>query len=385
MLEALTRVVDELVEFDASLMCDAEIRESFLALRREIDRQEAVAARLLVGVARRGIPAGDGAASTPAWVQFETGQRFTDAKASLSAGRACEVLPVTAKAWAQGEISASAARTICRGVRAGHEAVYTDIEATLVGFAEVRDLASVDGLIRHYQTRADALDGTEPSDANGLYLSRVGNRWKSNGDFDELAGMIHDEALRAAMDPPADNDTRGPAKKRADASTRIYRFFLNHADLPVEGGERPHINITVGWETIRDGATAMLTARPDDTVLSPTDIHQLLCDAQVARIVLGPGSIPLDSGRATYTPSKALRRAVVARDRHCRFPGCHRKPRWCEVHHVNPFPDGETVLKNVALFCDYHHHRLHKPGWSATFDGHTLTITKPNGNPIQRT
>jgi hypothetical protein len=382
MLEALTRVVDELVDVDVSMLCDSEIREAYVASRRNADRQACFEARLLAAAHLRGIPAGDGASSTPVWAQWQTGQRVSEARASLEAGTTCESLPLTAKAWAQGEISASAARTICHGMRDGHEDVYAAIEESLVGCAARRDLRGLDAMIRHYQTRADALDGSEPSDLNGLHLSRVGNRWTSNGDFDDLAGMIHDEALRAATDPPSEDDTRSPAKRRADASTRIHRFFLDHADLPVEAGERPHVSLVFGWETVRDGATALLATRPSDTALSPTDISRVLCDASVSRIVLGPESIPLDVGRATYRPSKPLRRAVAIRDQHCRFPGCDRRPGWCEAHHVVPWPDGETTLDNLVLLCDFHHHVVHRPGWHTTFDGITFRVTNPRGELV---
>jgi hypothetical protein len=227
------------------------------------------------------------------------------------------------------------------------------------------------------------LDGRKPSELNGVHLSQVGNRYALSGDLDELAGMTVDEALLAATDPPADDDTRGPAKKRADALTRVCRFFLDHADLPVEGGERPHLSIIFGWETIRDGAEALFAARAGDTTLSPSDISRLLCDARVSRIVLGPDSVPLDSGRMVYRPSKALRRAVVVRDRHCRHPGCPRRARWSEVHHVDPFPGGETILENLVLLCDFHHDLIHKPGWSATFDGHGYQVTTPDGRRLQ--
>ena len=92
--------------------------------RRDLDRLEAVAARLLVGVHERLVPFGAGASSTPAWAQWKAGQRFQDVKASLDAGFACEQLPLTAKAWAQGEISSSAARSITHGMRDGHEDLY---------------------------------------------------------------------------------------------------------------------------------------------------------------------------------------------------------------------------------------------------------------------
>jgi hypothetical protein len=372
MLGVLAQAVDELVGIDVSTMCDSEIRETLIAARREIDRQEAFVATLMVAVHRRGIPAGDGASSTPAWVQWQTGQRFSDARASLDAGRACESLPITAKAWVQGEISASAARTICRGVRDGHEDVYAAIEDDLVDCAAERDLRGLDVWIRHYQTRCDALDGTEPAEKNGLYLSRVGNRTALGADLDALAGATVAEAIDAATDRPTEGDDRSPARRRADALTRVCRFFLDHADLPVEGGERPHLAFVVKCDT--------RTGQPEtagDTALSPAQINRLLCDAKVSRIVLGPDGTPVDVGSATYRPSRAVRRAVIFRDGHCRYPGCDRRPSWCEVHHVIAFPDGPTVLVNLLLLCDFHHDVLHKPGWRATFDGTTFTVINP--------
>src|SRR5450432_3931448 len=104
MSAALT--TDELEALDPSLLCDSEIRETFVEVRRENDRREAVAARLLVALHRRGVPKGEGASSTPMWVQFQTGQRVRDARVSLATGKACDSLPLVAKSCAQGEISA---------------------------------------------------------------------------------------------------------------------------------------------------------------------------------------------------------------------------------------------------------------------------------------
>jgi hypothetical protein len=375
------RTIDELAGLDVGSLCDSELRELFIAQRHEIDRREAFAARLLAVLHGRRLPSGDGASSTPAWVQSQTGQRYADAKVSLEAGLACESLPLTAKAWAQGEISTSAARTICRGQREGHEAVFASMEETLVDYGAGHDFRGLDAMIRHYQTRADALDDVEPADRNHVHLAHSGNRWVLDGDLDELAGATVDAAIRAATDRPGADDDRSAAKRRADALTRICRFFLDHADLPVEGGEVPHVSVVVNWESIRGG----LPSTEADVALTPSDVRRLLCEADVSRIVVGPDRVPLDVGRATRNPSKALRRAVVVRDRGCRFPGCDRRPGWCETHHVVPWlRGGETKLDNLVLLCDFHHHTIHKPGWNATFDGHTFTVVKPDGDVVAR-
>src|SRR3954471_10816564 len=141
----------DLEPIDTSLLCDAALADWFIELRAEIDRQEAVAARLLAAVQGRGIPLADGASSTAAWAQWKAGQRWQDAKASLDAGLVCDQLPLTAKAWAQGEISASAAKSICRGLRAGHEDIYAGLEEALVRFAASRNYRELDNLIGHYR------------------------------------------------------------------------------------------------------------------------------------------------------------------------------------------------------------------------------------------
>src|ERR1019366_6978264 len=45
-------------------------------------------------------------------------------------------------------------------------------------------------------------------------------------------------------------------------------------------------------------------------------------------------SLPLDVGAATSTVPPHLRRAVIARDRHCAHPGCRQRPAACQVHHI---------------------------------------------------
>ena len=59
----------------------------------------------------------------------------------------------------------------------------------------------------------------------------------------------------------------------------------------------------------------------------------------------------------------ALRRALEARDRGCRFPGCSHD-RWLDAHHVVHWADGgETSLGNTLLLCSRHHRLLHEGGF----------------------
>ncbi|MFI9487646.1 DUF222 domain-containing protein [Promicromonospora sp. NPDC052451] len=88
-------------------------------------------------------------------------------------------------------------------------------------------------------------------------------------------------------------------------------------------------------------------------------LRKILCDAAVTRVVFGPDSAAVDVGRSRRTVSGQLRRAVIARDQHCVYPGCDQPAARCEVHHaVTHWADGgSTSLANSALLC-WHHHTL---------------------------
>jgi 5-methylcytosine-specific restriction endonuclease McrA len=67
-------------------------------------------------------------------------------------------------------------------------------------------------------------------------------------------------------------------------------------------------------------------------------------------------SLPLDTGAATETIPAHLRRLVITRDRHCRFPGCAQPPAACHPHHIVPRSEGgRTCLTNLLLLCTFHH------------------------------
>ncbi|MGO8726099.1 MAG: DUF222 domain-containing protein [Streptosporangiaceae bacterium] len=91
--------------------------------------------------------------------------------------------------------------------------------------------------------------------------------------------------------------------------------------------------------------------------------------------------LPLDIGAVTDTIPVHLRRAVTARDRRCRFPGCDQPPAACQPHHIIPRSEaGPTSLANLILMCSFHHLiAVHRWGWGITLhpDG-TLTATSPD-------
>ena len=96
----------------------------------------------------------------------------------------------------------------------------------------------------------------------------------------------------------------------------------------------------------------------------------------------GTPSLPLDVGKATEQIPAHLRRAVIARDRHCAFPGCRQRPAACQVHHIRPrSKGGGTSLTNLLLLCAFHHLiAVHRWGWQLTLHPDaTVTAVSPDG------
>ncbi len=92
-------------------------------------------------------------------------------------------------------------------------------------------------------------------------------------------------------------------------------------------------------------------------------------------------SLPLDIGRPADTIPPHLRRAVIVRDRACRFPGCQQPPAACDVHHVVwRTRGGRDQLTNLILLCRFHHLiAIHQWGWTITLHSDaTVTAVSPD-------
>jgi len=111
----------------------------------------------------------------------------------------------------------------------------------------------------------------------------------------------------------------------------------------------------------------------------PGGLASFLRRRQLGSRLAGP-SLPLDVGVSTDIPA-AIRRAVIERDQHCRFPnGCDQPASGCEVHHLTHKADGgKTSVKDCILFCTHHHQvEIHRNGWTVVLnpDGSTTAWNK---------
>ena len=137
-------------------------------------------------------------------------------------------------------------------------------------------------------------------------------------------------------------------------------------------------------ELARRALRQILLARAADLLSGPAGLAAYLrtglLDGPAASV-----SLPLDTGAATETIPAHLRRTVITRDRHCRFPGCDQPAAACQPHHVLPRSQGgKTCLTNLLLLCTFHHLiAVHRWGWGIVLlpDG-TVTATSPGRDRI---
>jgi hypothetical protein len=211
----------------------------------------------------------------------------------------------------------------------------------------------------------DSLTASEQHERNAFFISQTLNgRWELSGSFDAEDGEIvanHVERMIDAMNIRFNDQT--PAQRRADALVELCRGttpasvpdISAHVDLQmIEGCVGPELAMTVRNETAAGQG------------LSPETLRRLTCDCRISRIITDGPSKVLDVGRSMRTPPPPMRRAVIARDRHCRAPGCEMPPRFCDVHHILHWTKGgETKLINLILLCRRHHRHVHDGGHSA--------------------
>jgi hypothetical protein len=100
------------------------------------------------------------------------------------------------------------------------------------------------------------------------------------------------------------------------------------------------------------------------------------------RILTHPvSSTILDVDRTTYRPPADLKRWLALRDGTCRFFGCGRSARHCDLDHTQRWADGgATSAANLAHLSKRHHTLKDESRWKVEqHPGGILTWTSPTG------
>lgn len=151
---------------------------------------------------------------------------------------------------------------------------------------------------------------------------------------------------------------------------------------------RPASRVPVDRPTTAEPGVADLRVQIPGFGPLPTGVAELiLTDPEWQGLLTDPDdSERLDAHPECYRPGNALDRFIRLRDQHCRFPGCRRTFRYCDVDHQIPHHlGGLTIRRNLACFCRRHHQIKQMPGWTVVQGDHgELTFTTPAGR-IHRT
>ncbi|MEZ0066545.1 hypothetical protein ABIA32_002557 [Streptacidiphilus sp. MAP12-20] len=238
--------------------------------------------------------------------------------------------------------------------------------------------------------------------------------WVLSGELSPVVGEKLRVALEAAMGMPVDGDPRTHAERMGDAFETVADLALGSDQLPTTGGQRPHLTLIADLDALRTTCPTHPTLdhdeSEDDEPEGGDDLSGLLrprvaatttrgyqlpawqarkeaCDCQLRVILTRGQDKPVSIGRATRTVPAHLRDAVIARDRHCVWPGCTRPPTWCEAHHLTHWADGgHTSLDNLALLCGEHHTDLHQTGWELEMiNGQPQAVPPPDTPPPPNT
>jgi hypothetical protein len=312
------------------------------------------------------------------WLNWKIGIDMGAAREKVRVAHSLEELPRISAAMARGELSYSKARALTRVACAQTEEYFLSI--ALHGTA-----AHVEKLVRHYRRAQEAeelsREAQQQATRKVTYFYDDDGSLVLKGRLPAEIGALVIKALEAAVNDPAVRDVSAeiaPAEpaawglivkasderpswgaRRADALGRIAESFLQHGAEALSPGDRQQIVVHVDAETLRDGSAGRCELE-DGPSLAVETVRRLACDASIVSFVENEHGEPLNVGRKTRSIPPAIRRALNARDRGCRFPGC-ANTRYVDAHHVHHWAQGgETKLSNLVKLCRFHHRQVHE-------------------------
>lgn len=299
------------------------------------------------------------------WLNWKCGIDLGAAREKVRVAHALEALPRISAAMARGELSYSKVRALTRVADAG-------TEEALLSIARYGTAHHVEKLVRGFRRAKEAAELTRAASQQATRSLH----WHTDHDGSLVikvrlpaeTGAVFIKAIEGAREalPRPDvsaetfpSNSQRFAAERADALGAVAESYLVHGAAALPGGDRQQVVVHVDLDTLRDEAAGR-SELEDGPALPAATLRRLACDASVVSIIEDAGGEPLSVGRKTRSIPPALRRALNARDRGCRFPGCSHT-RYVDGHHIHHWANGgETKLGNLVLLCRFHHRLVHE-------------------------
>ncbi|MGH3098823.1 MAG: DUF222 domain-containing protein [Streptosporangiales bacterium] len=357
--------------------------------------------QLVVQVAGRGLDTARGYSSTAGYLRDVLHVRHGEAagrvrhagllqpRTGLSGEPLPPLYPHLAAAQAEGAVSPAHVAVVADRLeklpRAVTDEDRADAEAVLADQARVFDPTVLGTLAMKVAACLDP-DGTlaseeEKTQKRELRLS------KGLHGMAELRGSFDPEAegwIRAALDPLAKptpevdgaKDPRSAPRRYADALVEACRRQCAHPDMPVHGGAKPTLVVTIGLQELEQRSG--LGRLPYGDAVTARAALRLACDATLIPAILDHDGQTLSLGRKQRVITAAQRLALEIRDNGCVMYGCDAPPSRCEGHHTLAWAlGGPTDLDNLALTCTVHHPMFDSGDWTLHLKDGRIQVTPP--------
>jgi hypothetical protein len=435
--------VDALVALDLEAVDGYDGPRLHRELRATVDRLSAFTARVLARVEADGRWSAGGARTFGQWMSRTTHASPGQVQRQVVLGRGLDSLPTAAAALDEGGLSLEHVQALAEAAGssparaaalAGTDPAHN--EAALVRRAGRMPANQFRTELRRWAAEVDSATFEAEHEAaiakEYLTVARRRDGVALQGFLTHEHGEAVATALRAVAGVPAADDTRSREERQAGALVDGCRLVLDRGLSGAGQSVRPHLLVTVPWDTMQalaeahpapqelattvgvDAAGALGAAA--GTGLSESDrgevariagrtlaglspaeladgepiphsaLARIACDCELTRVVFGPEGEVLDVGRAQRTYTGQIRLGIIARDRSCRFPGCGAPPSLGEVHHVLSWLHlGPTSVENGILLCWHHHAMVHSRGILIARGGAGWTFRRSDGSPIRST
>ncbi len=390
-MSELRSIVDAYRGEDLRAVADQQLEADFSELQRNVQALEAERLRRLAEIHRRQSHRREGYLSTSSWLVDQHHFGWTAATKDIRTARSLQRMPRTQEALGNGELTSSAVQMLVHA-RHAHPAQFRRSEDALVEAARRLPAPQFHRTVSHWRQQLDWDEGLKDAerlrDVRRLKVSTTMlGMVRVDGELDPETGEVVLTALHDCQgeeqrkrDP---EDQRTPSQRRVDALGEICRRWLDGSERPRGSHERPHLAVVVDLRSL-EGRTGHRSDLEHVGPVHPEAVRRLACDASISRLVTRGRSEPLDVGRQTPVVPGPMRRALVVRDRHCRFPGCDRPPPWCDAHHVTHWAEGgSTSLANLVLLCRRHHRLVHEGGFRIHVEEERVTFHRPDGRPLR--
>ncbi len=307
------------------------------------------------------------------WLHWRCDLSMNAAREKVRVAHALKTLPVMSAAFAAGELSYSKCRALTRVANGANE-------QELVDHALKTTTRCVEERCREMRcgTRLSSSDAERAFARRSLFVRRDEARGTTTITI-ELPSE-HAVLVERALDKARDDSVASRPEfaddswsaKQADAFVELVQGYLSGGNN--EQCKADHYQVTVHVDQ------SALAGGEGRAGLPVESVRRLCCDGSTIALVEDDNGEPLNVGRKTRVVPKAMMRALRARDKGCRFPGCHHT-RFVDAHHVEHWANGgETRLDNLMLLCSRHHRLVHESGFRIDKDyQHRWTFYRPDG------